>query len=72
MVIDGGGFISRISRLFKPQEPSTKRKAGEVEHKKERDKIVRRVAERISIEMLRQMGVIGEEKGKGGKIDLLG
>ncbi|RKY03111.1 hypothetical protein DRP77_06870 [Candidatus Poribacteria bacterium] len=77
MVIDGGGFISRLSRLLKLQEPSPKRKPGEArgrysKEQKERDKIVQRIAERISIEMLKQMGVMEEDKGKGSKIDLLG
>jgi len=77
MVIDGGGFISRLSRLLKLQEPSPKRKPEEArgrysKEQKERDKIVQRIAERISIEMLKQMGVMEEDKGKGSKIDLLG
>ena len=74
MVIDGGGFISRLSRLLKLQEPSPKRKPEEARgrYSKEQDKIVQRIAERISIEMLKQMGVMEEDKGKGSKIDLLG
>ncbi|HID57448.1 TPA: hypothetical protein EYP37_13010 [Candidatus Poribacteria bacterium] len=66
MGIDGTGLISRIGKLFRLHDPRPADKKGDSGRSKEQK--VQTVAERISSELLKQMGF----EGKGKTIDLHG
>ncbi|MCD6508359.1 hypothetical protein J7M22_17290 [Candidatus Poribacteria bacterium] len=67
MGIDGTGLISRIGKLFRLHDPQPADKKGNSGKTKERK--IQTVAERISSEMLKQIGL---EERKGTTVDLRG
>jgi len=67
MGIDGTGLISRIGKLFRLHDPQPADKKGNPGRAREQK--IQTVAERISSEMLKQ---IGFEDRKGTTVDLHG